>query len=81
MELELREHDALIVKLSFVESPIPVRLLAAESNGLWINAEEMQGMLPESAADAIGTQGGAAPTSKAVFVPFAHVQYVVKRLT
>ncbi|MBI4906251.1 MAG: hypothetical protein HY820_21635 [Acidobacteria bacterium] len=81
MELELKEHDTLTVKLAFLESPISVRLLAAETNGLWINAEEMQGMLPESAADAIGIRGGAAATSKAVFVPFAQVQYVVKRLT
>lgn len=77
MFLELKENDTLIVKLSLLESAVRVRLLAADANGLWINAEELQGSLTDPAAEATETNEGRA---RAVFVPFQQVQYVLKDL-
>lgn len=77
MQLELQGNDEVILKLSFVDSAVCVTLMAAETNGIWIKAEDLYERLP-------GLQGrtgrditGESRTRAALFVPFTHVQYVL----
>lgn len=77
MRLELKGDDAVILKLSFVDSAVRVILLAAETNGLWIKAEDLYELLP-GLQDRTGDEtAGQSQTRKALFVPFTHVQYVL----
>lgn len=79
LQFELRSHDEVTLKLSFLDSAVRVTLLSAETNGIWIRAEDLHDTLPGSGGPA--TDGKPAvselPGESAVFVPFARVQYVV----
>lgn len=78
MRLELKGDDAVILKLSFVDSAVRVILLAAETNGLWIKAEDLHERLPGLQGRTGGETTGQSRTPPALFVPFTHVQYVLR---
>lgn len=80
MQLELKEHDTVILKVSFVDSPIRVRLIAAESNGIWIKAHDLLGTLNVLTTDVADTDKAenSGALKPMMFIPFPQVHYVLK---
>ncbi len=80
MELELRGHDTVTVKLSFVDSVVKVTLMAAESNGIWIDVDELRATLPGLESAAVGGEDTTERSRglQCIFIPFTQIQYVVK---
>lgn len=82
MQLELSKNDTVRVKLSFVDSAIKVTLLAAEMNGIWIDARALREVLSSSAGCAsVVEEVARSGADGAIFVPFAHVEFLLKDLS